>query len=249
MVDHLKQTDINTRRIQAVEEAFGSSGVPLQHANRVLIGDGVLIKMCRKKAKPRQFFLFNDILVYGTILSRRKFTKQRIIPLEEVRIENVEDEGESENLFLVKTRTKSFVLHATTKKEKEQWMDHIEKCVSIVLKEGKEPAHKHAAVWVPDSQAEVCMVCQSTHFTVFERRHHCRSCGKVVCGACSTKKLTLEGIDKKPVRVCDICYNKLFQNCKVSPQAQNDSDDDTEHQSDEFTTFYDEKEEGPGRLV
>ncbi|KAF1595903.1 UNVERIFIED_CONTAM: hypothetical protein FQV16_0000523, partial [Eudyptes robustus] len=234
MVDHLKQTDINARRIQNVEVAFGSSGIPLQHFNRVLIGEGVLMKMCRKKAKPRQFFLFNDILVYGTILmSKRKFTKQRIIPLEEVQIENVEDEGESKYGFLVKTRTKSFVLYAISESEKEQWMSHIVKCVSTVLKEGKEPAQDHAAVWVPDSEAEFCMVCHNTHFTVIQRRHHCRSCGKVVCGSCSTRTFTLEGISKKPVRVCDICYNKLCQRFKAAPQALNDSsdsDDDTGHQ-------------------
>lgn len=39
---------------------------------RVLVGEGVLTKMCRKRAKARQFFLFNDILVYGNILMNRK---------------------------------------------------------------------------------------------------------------------------------------------------------------------------------
>jgi len=28
--------------------------------------------MCRKKPKPRQFFLFNDILVYGNIIINKK---------------------------------------------------------------------------------------------------------------------------------------------------------------------------------
>jgi len=44
----------------------------LQAAGRVLVGEGVLIKMCRKKPKPRQFFLFNDILVYGNIIINKK---------------------------------------------------------------------------------------------------------------------------------------------------------------------------------
>ncbi len=36
------------------------------------MGEGVLTKLCRKKAKPRQFFLFNDILVYGNIVLDKK---------------------------------------------------------------------------------------------------------------------------------------------------------------------------------
>jgi len=45
---------------------------PLAIPNRLLIGEGVLTKMCRKKPKPRQFFLFNDILVYGNIVMSKK---------------------------------------------------------------------------------------------------------------------------------------------------------------------------------
>ena len=52
---------------------------------RVLVGEGVLTKACRKKPKPRQFFLFNDLLVYGNIIiNKKKYNKQHIIPLEEV---------------------------------------------------------------------------------------------------------------------------------------------------------------------
>ena len=45
---------------------------PLSLPGRALVGEGVLTKMCRKKPKPRQFFLFNDILVYGTIVISKK---------------------------------------------------------------------------------------------------------------------------------------------------------------------------------
>jgi len=36
------------------------------------VGEGILTKMCRKKPKPRQFFLFNDTLVYGNIVINKK---------------------------------------------------------------------------------------------------------------------------------------------------------------------------------
>eukprot|EP00096_Caligus_rogercresseyi_P011417 TRINITY_DN4485_c0_g1_i1.p1 TRINITY_DN4485_c0_g1~~TRINITY_DN4485_c0_g1_i1.p1 ORF type:complete len:669 (-),score=206.20 TRINITY_DN4485_c0_g1_i1:1457-3463(-) len=60
--------------------------------------------------------------------------------------------------------------------------------------------------WVPDEAAPICMGCQDP-FTLFKRRHHCRSCGLVFCYHCSGQSVPLPqyGIDK-PVRVCNRCY-------------------------------------------
>lgn len=61
-------------------------------AGRALVGEGVLIKECRKKPKPRYFFLFNDILVYGTIvINKKKYISQHIIPLKNVQIKSIND--------------------------------------------------------------------------------------------------------------------------------------------------------------
>lgn len=75
-----------------VESCFGGSGEQLLIPGRVLVGEGVLTKMCRKRPKPRQFFLFNDILVYGNIvIGKKKYNKQHIIPLEEVQLQGLDD--------------------------------------------------------------------------------------------------------------------------------------------------------------
>lgn len=65
------------------------------------------------------------------------------------------------------------------------------------------PAQKD---WVPDTQQHVCMVCQRERFTMFNRRHHCRRCGRLVCHACSEKRMPVEGCPGEEVRVCDQCY-------------------------------------------
>ncbi|KAI6181111.1 hypothetical protein M3Y98_00793800 [Aphelenchoides besseyi] len=244
-------TDINNRRVANVESCFGSSGQPLQSPDRVLIGEGVLMKMCRKKAKPRQFFLFNDLLVYGSIvLSKRRYSRQHVVPLEEIKVEDVEDDGDSKFGFLIKTRHKSFMVYAVSESEKEQWMTHICRCVENLLRHGRQAATDHAAVWIPDAEAENCMCCRNVRFSFVQRKHHCRACGSVVCGKCSSKNFVLEGISKTPVRVCDLCYNKLCQGITATAQSRStvvhpinvdtSSDEEEEHvyANQEPATFY-----------
>ncbi|XP_057714797.1 zinc finger FYVE domain-containing protein 26 isoform X2 [Corythoichthys intestinalis] len=60
--------------------------------------------------------------------------------------------------------------------------------------------------WVPDTQQHVCMVCRRERFTMFNRRHHCRRCGRLVCQTCSERKMAVEGSPGNEVRVCDQCY-------------------------------------------
>ena len=62
----------NKRRIENVEKCFGAAGEPLRTPGRILVGEGILNKACKRTNKPRQFYLFNDILVYGTILIHKK---------------------------------------------------------------------------------------------------------------------------------------------------------------------------------
>ncbi|TDG43594.1 hypothetical protein AWZ03_009990 [Drosophila navojoa] len=255
MVDRLVNSELNTRRIASVENCFGSSGVPLAIPGRVLVGEGVLTKMCRKRPKSRQFFLFNDILVYGNIvIGKKKYNKQHIMPLEEVSLDSIPDNQQYRNGWYIRTTTKSFVVYAATSTEKQEWMAHINKCVEDLLrKSGKKPPGNHAAVWVPDAEASVCMHCKKTQFTFVQRRHHCRNCGAVVCAACSTKKFLLPQQTGKALRVCDACYDRLrhapdsdgtveqrASKLNISGAADSSNDDDTDEDLPGSTEAHDE---------
>jgi FYVE zinc finger len=63
------------------------------------------------------------------------------------------------------------------------------------------------ACWQPDSEAQACKCCQSP-FSFFNRKHHCRRCGQVVCDDCSKSRLPLP-THKGVVRVCAGCVELI----------------------------------------
>ena len=68
--------------------------------------------------------------------------------------------------------------------------------------------------WVPDTAHSSCMLCRRT-FTWRLRRHHCRSCGKLVCGTCApagnSKPIQSMGYFE-PVRHCKVCFRSPHVN-------------------------------------
>ncbi|XP_026485626.1 RUN and FYVE domain-containing protein 2 isoform X2 [Vanessa tameamea] len=61
--------------------------------------------------------------------------------------------------------------------------------------------------WTSDKDAVACAAC-AKEFTIARRKHHCRRCGHIFCGACSEKTVALAG-NTKPVRVCDACFTEV----------------------------------------
>lgn len=226
MADRLVNSEANARRITFVESCFGSSGQPLAIPNRLLVGEGVLTKMCRKKPKPRQFFLFNDILVYGNIvLSKKKYNKQHILQLENVKLQTVPDDGALCNGWQIISPSKSFTVYAATSTEKNEWMAHINKCVQdLITKHGRKSilaTTDPSPVWVPDSGASICMCCRKSEFSLMNRRHHCRKCGIVCCGPCASQRWVFPHQSAKPLRVCANCFEKLSSSGESNPGQSN----------------------------
>ncbi|XP_015258615.1 PREDICTED: pleckstrin homology domain-containing family F member 1 [Cyprinodon variegatus] len=202
----------NHERIQAVEKLFGSSGRPLYQPGRVLIGEGRLMKGCRRGPQPKVFFLFNDVLVYGNILlARRWYNRQKIIPLEDIQLEDMEDSLTMKNQWLLQTPRKSFLVAAASAEEKEAWISHITDCQSTLPRWDPSRARPSFAVaWVPDEASCTCMRC-SRQFSATQRRHHCRKCGFLVCGRCSKHRAVIGHIHpEKHLRICSVCSSSLL---------------------------------------
>lgn len=196
----------NKRRIQCVENTFKPGGKALLVPGRVLIGQGRMLKSCKKGTKPKVFFLFNDILVYGSIVvPGRLNNNQQIFRLEDLEQENIEDGVGMTNQWILRTPRKSFCVSAASPEEKRAWMDYIDRYrVKRLNLLGFPAKAKTATIWIPDSAAECCMRCLKL-FTFVQRKHHCRDCGFVVCKSCSQGRAVLDHISSKPVRVCKLC--------------------------------------------
>ncbi|CAL1536875.1 unnamed protein product [Lymnaea stagnalis] len=84
----------------------------------------------------------------------------------------------------------------------------------------KMEGHKFPALTVSDAMflaenapswkdGETCTRCR-VQFTMLQRKHHCRNCGEVFCGKCSSKNSIIPKLGlEREVRVCDSCYEKI----------------------------------------
>lgn len=69
---------------------------------------------------------------------------------------------------------------------------------------------------MPDHSCRVCYDCD-TQFTIFNRRHHCRRCGRIFCGRCTANSVPVSsGPDKSDdegdrIRVCNFCFKQWEQ--------------------------------------
>ncbi|XP_048339945.1 zinc finger FYVE domain-containing protein 26 isoform X1 [Sphaerodactylus townsendi] len=104
----------------------------------------------------------------------------------------------------------------------------------------ERPPLKHQ--WIPDETEGTCMVCKTERFTMFNRRHHCRRCGRLVCSSCSTKKMVVGACRENLARVCDQCYNYYYnKECSTvllqDTVSANNEDKDQEEETSEHSDY------------
>lgn len=99
--------------------------------------------------------------------------------------------------------------------------------------------------WQPDSAVSACVLCD-TSFTLFFRRHHCRKCGRVVCGECSAKSVKwfsgsrvlhsdgslLRADEHAKYRTCDECVEEIQMIKRALFETPQEADPETDIQED-----------------
>jgi hypothetical protein len=66
-------------------------------------------------------------------------------------------------------------------------------------------------IWMSDSDSENCNVCDA-EFSMFNRRHHCRQCGLLICNDCSIMNGSL--------RVCYHCDENTKSNAATTAKMR-----------------------------
>ncbi|XP_008797353.2 1-phosphatidylinositol-3-phosphate 5-kinase FAB1A-like isoform X2 [Phoenix dactylifera] len=86
--------------------------------------------------------------------------------------------------------------------------------VKSLIPRRTEPANVSRDFWMPDHSCRVCYECDS-QFTIFNRRHHCRLCGRVFCAKCTSNAVPVTSDEPKNaredgerIRVCNYCFKQ-----------------------------------------
>ncbi|CAD6204996.1 GSCOCG00003091001-RA-CDS [Cotesia congregata] len=141
----------------------------------------------------------------GSLIHDEIGTKQYMEQLKELVKTTIHDDVKSKILGLIQAW--AFAFRNSPKYTAVKDTMNIMKAEGYVFPELKESDAMFSADTAPEwADGEVCHRCRVA-FGMVQRKHHCRACGQVFCGQCSSKTSTLPkfGIEKE-VRVCDACY-------------------------------------------
>uniref|UniRef100_A0A1X7T846 FYVE, RhoGEF and PH domain-containing protein 6 n=1 Tax=Amphimedon queenslandica TaxID=400682 RepID=A0A1X7T846_AMPQE len=223
----------NSNEILAIERTITGYKGTLLLAHRRFIKKGMLQKSSRKTQTPRMFFLFSDILLHTEPTGPSTYKFKNEMKLCSVRVEVPKVSLVPFSFELLGTN-RAFILSARSEEEMVEWMTTLagairneeEKMKS--LKRGEQLSTldrsgfgSFAPILVPDQSVSMCQIC-SEEFTFIFRRHHCRACGRVVCGNCSPFKAYLAYMNKEE-RICSVCNHHQIR--QHSSQGRGDEID------------------------
>ena len=168
------------------------------------------------------FLQFNDVLLCcAKFPGTNKYKVKVEMDLYGMEVGTVDEDLEIQNAFRITSKQRVMDFTAATAEAKERFVNKLKETVNEltckrdsyrraskiqVMKEGD--LGKKAPAWVRDEEVSMCMLCD-VMFTKFRRRHHCRACGRVVCGHCSSFKAALEYKNGKLEKVCEVCHRIL----------------------------------------
>jgi len=203
----------NDEKVALLEQQFGTNPGFIE-SGRFLLKEGQLTKKSRKTDHKCHFFLFTDMIAYAA-KSFGRLRLHRIIPLGSSL--QLRDHTNNDRMFTLVSVHKSFAVTAESAQDKQDWMAKIDQALSELQQDTTEATAVRPVMEQISEQTE-CPLCHQT-FSWYNRRHHCFTCGTVVCGSCSRGRRATGG--DTPERLCSRCAQVPQPAPKTSQKAEN----------------------------
>jgi hypothetical protein len=103
-------------------------------------------------------------------------------------------------------------------RQKTEICDHTPTLIHRIYVQTDDASALSSVGWVVNDGLNFCLDCLK-EFSFFNRRHHCRACGVMVCHECCARLALIRGFeDLGEQRVCNQCNPKVFTSirCQLS---------------------------------
>lgn len=183
-----------------------------------------LKKVCRKKNKVFRFWCFHDYLIYGSALGNEKYSFNRALELVKC---SVVKSNNVQCAFEIYGAEKSFVVITPDQESCNEWVqtlstacDNIKRLNGIgYATDGQQQSGANevavAPLWQPDHNSDICTQCNKA-FTFWNRRHHCRKCGALVCSDHLKHREIIPHISKTiKHKICDNCVKGITPSLQI----------------------------------
>uniref|UniRef100_A0A8C6JTQ1 Uncharacterized protein n=1 Tax=Melopsittacus undulatus TaxID=13146 RepID=A0A8C6JTQ1_MELUD len=217
----------NLQKLIHIEHSVrGQSG--LLQPGRIFVKEGTLMKVSGKHRHPRHLFLMNDVLLYTYPQKDGKYRLKKTFTVSGMKVSRPVTE-KAQNVLKIECDEYCLTLSASSCSERDDWYSCISRHIpddykahnastfhsSVELRERLGiPLGERPPTLVPVSHVMMCMNC-GCDFTLTLRRHHCHSCGKIVCRNCSRNKYPMKYLKDQAAKVCDNCYGELKKRGKI----------------------------------
>eukprot|EP01083_Nonionella_stella_P160513 524873_1 len=231
----MKEYETRQRVYEIEERIINLNNYRLVQPSRMFLKQGYLTKVARKKDTRYLFILFNDLLIYcsasKTIMHSDKLILHQAIDITDAYFRIEKADKHNHNTFEIHSIEKSFLCYAGDNKEREEWIDAIQKCMDEIRTrmDSMSPSSANAMtsssgfnvfmnalhnerrvletapLFVPNEWSDECMMmgCKKKFNTLLlKKRNHCQYCGKLVCDTCCAHTLPHFEPKKRKSGVC-----------------------------------------------
>ena len=144
-------------------------------------------------------------------INPEKLISQHVLSLKGMHAEACfsSSEPEFKNGIMILSPKKSFKIYATESYEQINWLSKLKE---LIIRHNVNCLHTRSfsTLFTPTENITKCMRCQQTKFGLFNRKHHCFSCGMVVCGDCSKHRFMWSNqFTNELKRICEECTENL----------------------------------------